>query len=193
MGDLRFEKRSVQSERFAPGAWAITRCFQDEESLGIELGWNDAGADGGRYRQIGFFAHEPETVFAINAIETRSEEVRGLKEIISEAGFVRYRPTGLSHGKPPYIREVREGLSILLEIDDVEGVRLYLGISEGVYRTAEIGALQLRARGTRLAAIGQPEAVATAVLCALLKARIESDGVERPYAGAGNVIQEPAK
>ncbi|MGY3582344.1 hypothetical protein ACVIGB_000732 [Bradyrhizobium sp. USDA 4341] len=192
MENLRFEKSLVPSVRFAPGVWAVTRWIENDQVFSVELGWKDAGAAGDRYRQIGMFEYEPEAMFAIKAIEG-SVEVRDVKETISDAGFVRYEPTGLSHGRPPYILKVREGaLSVLLDFN-VDGVRLYLGFSEGIYRTVEIGTLQLWAPGTRLAALGQPEAVATAVLCALLKARIEAEGVERPYAGAGNVVQGPVR
>jgi hypothetical protein len=186
MDNLRFETSFVPSVHFAPGVWVVTRWIENDQVFSVELGWKDDGAAGKGYRQIGMFGHELEVVFAINGIE-KSEEVRAVKETLSDAGFVRYRQTGLSHGRPPYIREVREGLCVLLEPDYGNGVRLYLGLSDGVYRTVEIGTLQLRAPRTRLAALGQPEAMATAILCALLKARIDAGDVTRPCAGVENM------
>lgn len=177
MGDLKFEKTEIPSERFEPGRWLITSCLEDGRLVSIELGWAGSGG-AGEYRLIGDFKHRPEVLFVIRMLEEMSP-VSDVSAALSEAGFVKYQPRGLWHGGTTYVRWIREELSALLDFD-VNGTRLHLGLSSGVYQAIEIATLPLATRLTALSILGRPEALATTVLGALLSARIAAGDAARP-------------
>lgn len=180
MGDLKFEKTEVPSERFKPGKWLVTRYVEDGRLLSIDLGWSGSG-EAGDYRQIGDFKHQSEVLFVVRMLE-KMPPVSDLSTALSEAGLIKYQPRGLWHGGTTYFCQIREELSALLDFD-VNGTRLHLGLSSGVYQSIEIGTLSLAIRLTSLSVLGRPEAIAATILGALLKARIAAGDATRPLDG----------
>ena len=179
MGDLKFEKTEIPSERFKPGRWLVTRCLEDGQLVSVDLGWSVSG-EAGDYRQIGDFKHQSEVLFVIRMLE-EMPPASDVSAALSEAGLIKYQPRGLWHGGTTYFCQIREELSALLDFD-VNGIRLHLGLSSGVYQSIEIGTLQLSIRRTSLSVLGRPEAIAAIVFGALLKARIATGDVTRPLA-----------
>lgn len=181
MSDLKFEDFTVPSERFAPGLWRVTRCIENGKIVNVDLGWLDSGA-GGTYRSVGDFKHESEAVHAIGLLESLTTP-GDIGATLSKAGFDEYQSSGFSYGEDRHLRLIREFVDALIEFD-IGGTRLWLGLSEGVYEVDDIATMVMRVKGTQLASLGDPEAVSTAVLCNLLKARIEAGDATRPLAAA---------
>lgn len=181
MSDLKFENFTIPSERFAPGLWRVTRCFEAGEIVSIDLGWLDEGA-GGKYRAVGDFTHESEAIHVIGLLESLSAP-GDIGATLTEAGFAEYQASGFSYGEDRHVRPIREFVDALIEFD-MDDTRLWLGLSDGVFRREDIGGLRFRTKGTRLEALGRPENVATTVLCSLLKARIDAGDATRPLVAA---------
>ena len=109
MADLKFDKKTVSSNRFPSGAWLMTHCIENDQIVDIDLGWQEADT-GIEYRHIGVFNDENDAVFVIQALET-IVAVKDIKTTLSDNGFSKYSATGFSNGQSTYTLEIDEGLS----------------------------------------------------------------------------------
>lgn len=175
----RYEERLIPSRRFQPGVWLVTRCIENGKTTEVDLGWKDSGQEGS-YCHIGTFAHESEAHIALDVIETMPP-VNDSITSITNAGFVRLQAAGLSHGQDVYIRKSSGNRpSVLLDLDGMNGSRLYLSVFGDTHRIIEIATLPLYVTGTKLAELGRPLAVAVTVLCALLESRAKAGDITHP-------------